>query len=508
MKPVTNEAMLITYADSLGGDLRQLEQLLDGELAGAFGGVHVLPFYPSSGDRGFAVVHYDTVDPRLGTWDDVARLAEKYTVMADFMINHVSIRSAEFQDYLAHGDSSPHRDMFIRWDEFWPGGSPTAEDLETLYSRREGGPVRTFTLADGTDVQLWSTFFAEQVDVDPFADATQAYYRRTLGRLAQLVPIIRFDALAYASKRPGTSCFFVEPEVWQVLEIGREPLREAGTQVLPEVHERYELQLAMAERGLWVYDFALPMLTLHALMTGRTDRLAHWLGICPRTQFTTLDTHDGIGVVDVAGLLSDDEVDLVSERVSAVIADSRHLVTGREPVIRRGSGQPRRYQLMCSFHAALGSDDDAYLLARVLQLFVPGIPQVYYVGALFGGNDLEALAAVGDPRAINRHDYTADEVRERVAHPHVALFLDVLRWRNTCTAFDGDLTVTESSDDGVPGRLLLRWTNGGLAAELRADLAARTWTITATTPDQDDDEAPVALFRSLRPSTEDRGAGG
>ncbi|MGQ7297887.1 sucrose phosphorylase [Quadrisphaera sp. KR29] len=492
MKPVTNEAMLITYADSLGGDLRQLQQLLDGELAGAFGGVHVLPFYPSSGDRGFAVVHYDTVDPRFGTWDDVERLAERYTLMADFMINHVSIRSAEFQDYLAHGDASPYRGMFIRWDEFWPDGAPTPDDLETLYSRREGGPVRTFTRADGTEVQLWSTFFAEQVDVDPFHPATQEYYRRTLGRLAQLVPIVRFDAVAYAFKRPGTSCFFVEPEIWQVFEIGTEPLRAQGTQVLPEVHERYEIQLAMAERGLWVYDFALPMLTLHALMTGRTDRLAHWLRICPRTQFTTLDTHDGIGVVDVAGLLSEDEVDLVSERVSAVIADSRHLVQGREPVVRRDGQKARRYQLMCTFHDALG-DDDAHLLARVLQLFVPGIPQVYYVGALFGGNDLEALAAVGDPRAINRHDYTADEVRERVAHPHVALFLDVLRWRNQSPVFDGEPTVTET---GEPGGLVLRWTSGEEAAELRADLVGLTFEVV----EERDGGERVTVFRSLRPA--------
>ncbi|MBC3760839.1 sucrose phosphorylase [Quadrisphaera oryzae] len=496
MKPVTNEAMLITYADSLGGDLAQLQQLLDHELSGAFGGVHVLPFYPSSGDRGFAVVHYDTVDPRFGTWDDIERLAEHHTVMVDFMINHVSVRSAEFRDYLARGDASPYREMFIRWDEFWPGGAPTPEDLETLYSRREGGPVRTYTRADGTDVQLWSTFFAEQVDVDPFAAATQEHYRRTLGRLAQLVPIVRFDAFAYASKRPGTSCFFVEPEVWQVLDIGMEPLRAAGTQMLPEVHERYEIQLAMAERGLWVYDFALPMLTLHALMTGRTDRLRHWLEICPRRQFTTLDTHDGIGVVDVAGLLSEDEVDLVSERVSAVIADSRHLVTGREPVIRRDGQKARRYQLMCTFHDAL-SDDDAHLLARVLQLFVPGIPQVYYVGALFGGNDLEALEAVGDPRAINRHDYTVEEVRERVTDPHVALLLDVLRWRNRCAAFDGDLTVTETDR---PGELLLRWTAPGSSAQLRADLREHTWQVTETADQEDDDDAvPTAVFRSLRP---------
>ncbi|MEV4687049.1 sucrose phosphorylase [Microbacterium sp. LWH3-1.2] len=480
MKPISNQPMLISYADSLGGDLARLEAVMDREFAGAFGGVHVLPFFRSSGDRGFAVIDYDEVDPAFGDWDDLRRIAEKYYVMADFMINHVSIRSAEFRDYMERGEDSPYREMFVHWDEFWPAGEPTEEEMAMLYRRKAQGPYKMFTRADGTEVRLWNTFFDEQVDIDPRSEATQEYFRRNLGRLADLVPLIRFDAFAYATKRPGTSCFFVEPDVWEVLDIGMEPLRERGTQMLPEIHENYRVQLAMAARGHWVYDFALPMLMLHALMSGRTDRLRHWIEICPRKQFTTLDTHDGIGVVDVAGLLSDDEIDLVSDRVNAKIADSRQFVKAPPGMVKRGAEKARQYQLMSSFYSALDEDDDAYLLARVLQLFVPGIPQVYYVGLLFGENDVDALKASGDPRGINRHDYTTAEIVERVRRPYVAQLLDILRFRSEHAAFDGELRLEGSSDDGA---LILTWVNGEHEAALHADVARHEFQIIATNVD-------------------------
>ncbi|WP_058749378.1 sucrose phosphorylase [Curtobacterium oceanosedimentum] len=477
MKRIENKPMLITYADGLGGDLLTLRKVLDDELRGAFGGVHVLPFYRSSGDRGFAVIDYDDVDPAFGTWDDIDALADRYFVMADFMVNHVSIRSQEFQDYVARGDASPYRDMFIHWSEFWEHGEPTQEEMAALYRRKPGGPVKTFTLADGSAVQLWNTFFDEQVDIDPRNAATRAYYDRNLGRLADHVPLIRFDAFAYATKKAGTSSFFVEPDVWEVLDIAMKPLEVRGTEMLPEIHEHYSVQMKMADRGHWVYDFALPMLMLHAVMTGRTDRLHHWMTICPRKQFTTLDTHDGIGVVDVADLLSEDEIEFVSDRVNAVIADSRHLVQGAPSAVRRDGQKAKPYQLMSSYFSALGGDSQAYLLARVVQLFAPGIPQVWSVGLLFGANDVEALAASGDPRAINRHDYSREEIAKRITDPDVAQYLEVLRYRNSSAAFAGEVAVKQTPDDHT---LHLSWTGAEIRSDLRADFRSRAWTITET----------------------------
>ena len=486
MKKITNEPMLITYANSLGGDLASLEMVLDQDFAGAFGGVHILPFFPSSGDRGFAVVDYDTVDPAFGDWHNIRRLAENYYLMADFMINHVSIRSREFVDYMQNGDASPYREMFIHWDEFWPGGEPTEEQMAALYRRKAHGPYKEFTRADGTVVKLWNTFFEEQVDIDPWSPQTQAYFERNLGRLAETVPLIRFDAFAYASKRPGTSCFFVEPEVWDVLDIGLQPLESRGVEMLPEIHENYKIQLKMAERGHWVYDFALPMLMLHTVFSADTTRLIEWMRICPRKQFTTLDTHDGIGVVDVVGLLDDAEIDAVSDRVNARIADLRQYVQAPPGMIKRGTEKSRQYQLMTSFHSALEENAAAHLLARITQLFVPGIPQVYYQGALFGENDVEAIKASGEPRSVNRHDYTLAEVREKVQTPEVQRLLEVLRFRKESGAFDGELSIKR----GAASTITITWATAYESATLAADFATLDYTISTSV----DGAAEQALF--------------
>lgn len=144
---------------------------------------------------------------------------------------------------------------------------------------------------------------------------------------------------------------------------------------------------------------------------------------------------------------------------------------------------------MSSFYSALGENDAAYLLARVLQLFVPGIPQVYYVGALFGSNDLEALKADGDPRSANRHDYTETEIAEKVAEPRVQEFLEILRFRARDPRFDGEFSLEEPRD----GLLLLTWSAGGSAVTLRADLAGLSYVIV----ERRESEPPVELFRSI-----------
>ncbi len=480
MKKIENKIMLITYADSMGPDIPALGHVLDTYFPGVFGGVHILPFFPSSGDRGFAVIHYNTVDPAFGTWEDIDRLGEKYYLMADFMLNHVSIRCAEFQDYLQRGDASPYRSMFVHWNEFWPHGEPTPADLDVLYMRKAKGPWKDFTRADGKTVRLWNTFFEEQIDIDPYSPATQAYYDRNLSRLAQHVPLVRFDAFAYASKRPGTSCFFVEPDIWNVLNIAMQPLRRSGTEMLPEIHENYHIQMKMAERGYWVYDFALPMLLLHGLMTGRTDRLIPWLNICPRKQFTTLDTHDGIGVVDVAGLLTDDEIALVQQRVDAITAPARPYLKMPGGMIKTTGKQAQRYQLGCTYYSALGCDDAAYLLARAVQFFTPGIPQVYYVGLLGGENDIEALKQGGEVRSINRHNYTEAEIAQNVRRPMLQRLYALMRFRNTHPSFGGSVQVGPDRGDGT---LHIRWQNGTSHAVLDADFKTKKWTVLYTLPD-------------------------
>ena len=474
MKKIENKCMLITYPNTLGKDLKELDENVSEFFGGAIAGIHILPFFPSSGDRGFAVINYDRVDPAYGSWEDIDVLADKYYLMADFMLNHVSIRSREFMDYMEKGDESEYKDMFIEWEKFWPGGAPTDKEMEVLYKRKMTGPFKEFTRKDGKKVNLWNTFFEEQIDINPYSKATQDYYDRNLKRIASHVPLIRYDAFAYTSKRPGTTCFFVEPDIWNILDISTRVLKETGTQMLPEIHENYKIQQKMADHGYWVYDFALPMLLLHGLKSGRTDRLIHWLNICPRKQFTTLDTHDGIGVGDGAGLLTDEEIDLVRDDVDDIIKDAKKYF--KFPMVIQTDGKKaRQYQLSSTYYSALRENDDAYLLARAVQFFTPGIPQVYYVGMLAGTNDIEALKRGEEPRSINRHTYTRQEICEAVEKPVLKKLYELMQFRNSYGAFDGDIHVGEDKKDG---KLLITWEKASLKTTLSADFKTLSFEIT------------------------------
>ena len=134
---IKNEAMLITYSDSLGKNMKDLKIVLETYFKESIGGVHLLPFFPSTGDRGFAPSDYTTVDPDLGSWEDVDALGEQYYLMFDFMINHISRESKFFQDFKKNHENSPYKDMFIRVHEFFPPGRPTQEDIDLIYKRKD-----------------------------------------------------------------------------------------------------------------------------------------------------------------------------------------------------------------------------------------------------------------------------------------------------------------------------------------------------------------------------------
>ena len=99
------------------------------------------------------------------------------------------------------------------------------------------------------------------------------------------------------------------------------------------------------------------------------------------------------------------------------------------------------HQLNCTYFSALGADDDRYLAARAIQLFARGVPQIYYVGLLAGTNDTAAVERTGEGRAINRHDYGADEIESALRRPVVGRLLELIRLRNSHPAFDGTLRV-------------------------------------------------------------------
>ncbi|HEX6299745.1 MAG TPA: sucrose phosphorylase [Acidimicrobiia bacterium] len=465
---------LITYPNSLGGGLKSLSDLMQGPLAGLFRGIHILPPFPSSGDRGFSPIRYHAIDPRFGTWDDIERIAASHDVMLDLMVNHISRQSPQFQDFQHRGRESPYADLFITLDKVWPDGDPPATDLAKLFLRKPDSPFSTVTIeATGEQERIWTTFgkedWAEQIDLDITAPATRALITDWLKTLASHgIRIIRLDAVGYVIKKPGTGCFMVEPEVYEFLDWMTSTANSEGLILLPEVHDRYTTHQKLSAHDYWTYDFVLPGLLLHAFETGDIRRLAAHIAGSPHTQFTTLDSHDGIPVrPDLDGILEPGEMRDLARNVVNRGGNVNRILSGTDPA------QVDVHQLNCTYYSAFGEDDERYLAARAIQLFAKGVPQIYYVGLLAGSNDHRAVEKTGEGRAINRHDYTLKEVDSALQQPVVDQLLELIRLRNSHPAFEGEPRIESEGDS----RLRLTWTATRAHCSLDVDVATGRWHI-------------------------------
>lgn len=475
-----NQVQLITYVDRLsGGGLKDLRALLAGPLQGVFGGIHLLPFfYPIDGaDAGFDPVDHTQVDPRLGDWSDIRALTEDLDVMADVIVNHMSADSPQFKDFSARGAASPFNGLFLTLDRVFPGGA-TEAGLLKVYRPRPGLPLTYAMLSNGEKRILWTTFTSQQVDIDVTHAEGKAYLTSILRALAGSgIRMVRLDAVGYAIKKPGDSCFMM-PETFAFIDQFAAEARALGIEVLVEIHAYYRRQIEIAARVDWVYDFALPPLALHALMTGRSDALKAWIAVRPTNALTVLDTHDGIGIIDIGadaadragspGLVPPAELDQLVEWIHANSGGQSRQATGA------AASNLDLYQVNCTFYDALGRDDEAYLAARALQFFLPGVPQVYYVGLLAGANDMALLERSQVGRDINRHHYTPEEVASELQRPVVRRLIDLIRLRNGHPAFQGRFELLP----GASHELNLRWTSeDGQWVVLHLDLRARTHVI-------------------------------
>jgi len=464
-----NQVQLITYPDSLGGNLENLNQVLVNYFSDIFkGGIHILPPFPSSGDRGFAPLTYLEIDPQHGTWEDIKKIGEKHDVLVDLMVNHISKQSPYFQDFLRKGRKSEYADLFITLDKLWEDGKPRQEDIDKMFLRREV-PYSTFTIEEtGEEETVWTTFGktnpSEQIDLDVKSQQVRDLLKEFFENFSNNgVKIVRLDAVGYIIKKLGTSCFFVEPEIYQFLDWIKDLADSLDIELLPEVHSHYSIQYKLAERGFWIYDFILPYTVLDTMINKSSKKLYEYLQNRPEKQFTMLDCHDGIPVKpDMDDLIDTKEarklVDICLERgsnLSLVLSDEHKADDGFDV-----------HQIRCSYYSVLNCDDDAYIAARAIQFFVPGIPQVYYVGLLAGENDVDNVGKTGEGREINRHNFSLEEIESSVQKQVVQRLLNLIRFRNDHPAFNGTFTARDSTEDEVH----LSWKKDELFCELYIDL--------------------------------------
>lgn len=468
---IRNGVQLITYADRLGdGNIESLNSLLDGKLSGLFTGVHILPFYyPYDGeDAGFDPIDHTIVDARLGDWNHIKSIGQSKNIMADLIVNHMSAQSAQFKDVLAHGRDSEFWPLFLTKQDVFTSDdvAETAAQIAKVFRPRPTPFFSDYEIAGKEMVSFWTTFTSNQIDIDVESDLGKAYLSSILTSFTQSnVDLIRLDAAGYAIKRAGSNCFMLE-ETFEFIESLSNRARGMGMQCLVEIHSHYQTQIDIAARCDSVYDFALPPLVLHTLFTKDASALAHWLSISPRNCFTVLDTHDGIGIVDVGasgdkpGLLNSDEINNLVEQIHTNSQGESRKATGA------AANNVDLYQVNCTYYDALGQNDLEYLVARAIQFFSPGIPQVYYGGLLAAANDMSLLARTNVGRDINRPYLSNSDVDKACEKPVVQGLMTLIKLRNDSSAFDGEFSVSYTHH-----QLELTWENGKESAQLTVNFA-------------------------------------
>lgn len=500
-----NGVMLNAYPDSLDTDLAGAVRMLQRpELADVFSLFYVLPtVFNSDLDRGFSVIDYDLNDELVST-DDLSALDRLGILLKfDLVLNHLSVGSPQFQDMIANGDESAFTDFFIDWNKFWAGAGelhedgyvvPSSEHLEKLFMRKPGLPILEVRFPNGSDRFYWNTFYQQvdivdgertylgQMDLNADSEAVWDFYRETLEKLAAFgARILRLDAFAYLHKEIGRTNFFNKPGTWDYLDRLRTIAEDCGLILLPEIHAEYGTAIyeELSDKGYPVYDFFFPGLLIDAIDSGDNTSLLRWVHEIVERDIKTvnmLGCHDGVPVIDlrggageVTGLLPDTEIEAIIDRLLERGGRVKNLYGPDGSKISY-------YQVNATFFSALGESEDRLRLARAIQLFMPGTPQVWYLDLFAGINDNEAAdrGGSGGHKEINRTNLTAADIEAGLTRPVVLDQLAMMRLRNTSPAFDGALEIGETAAD----RLTLRWRNDAVVATLDANLSNGSFEIT------------------------------
>jgi sucrose phosphorylase len=437
------DVTLITYGDTLRHEseapLMTLHHFVSQWLKGTISTVHILPFYPYSSDDGFSVIDYYAVDPGLGTWEDVARLGGDFRLMFDAVINHMSAQSDWFKGFLA--DAPEYHGLFMT--------ALSDQDLSRVTRPRTSPLLTPFVRSNRETVHVWTTFSDDQVDLDyRNPDTLLRIVDVLLFYVRQGARAIRLDAIAYAWKEVGTNCIHLAP-THALIQL----LRAALDQAAPHVILITETNVPHAENVSYfgdgydeaqmVYNFTLPPLLFHTMLSGNARQLSEWANtlITPsdRTAFFNFTaSHDGIGVRPVEGILPPAEL---SRMINAV--EERG---GRVSYKANPDGSRSPYELNITYVDALSSPTlprdlqvKCFLCSQAVTLALAGVPAIYIHSLIGSRNDVEGMRQTGHNRRINRAKLDIEKIeaeledsssfRAAVFHPYLHLIRTRIRQR-------------------------------------------------------------------------------
>ncbi len=538
---MSNGPMLNAYPDSMGGTLDDIVKVLKkDELKDVFESFYILPsIFNTDLDRGFSVIDYG-INEELGSRQAIEDIkGMDIDLKLDFILNHASVLSKEFQDIIKNGDDSKYRDFFIDWNKFWEGCGemtdagyiqPDEKYIKDMFFRKPGLPILMVRFPDGRNVPYWNTFYQEvryktleaedlmeamdiqyvaasrladcvnsqiaegvsvadlkldkydkyrsqvvellessrrylgQMDLNIKSPLVWEFYENTLKTLSSYgAKIVRLDAFAYAPKEPGEKNFMNDPGTWDLLQKVKELADKNQVALLPEIHASYgeKVYELVANKGYMTYDFFLPGLLIYAIEKHDAAVLVNWAKEIVEKNIRVvnmLGCHDGIPLLDLKGLLPEEEIQSMIDTLVA-----------RGGFVKDLHGAKNMYyQVNATYYSALGEDDKKMLFARAIQMFMPGKPQVWYLDLFAGKNDHEAVAraGAGGHKEINRTNLSMEQIESQLQKDVVKKQIELLQLRKTHPAFGFDSQLSINTEGSV---VTFTWTKGNDTISLKAD---------------------------------------
>ncbi len=421
------DVILITYGDLIRSEgekpLQTMKELATKYLEGVFNTIHILPFFPYSSDRGFAVMDFEEVDPRLGNWDDILELKSEFKLMFDGVFNHVSSKSKWFQEFL--NQNPEYIDFFT---VFSTKSEISPDYLKIIVRPRTSELLSSFYTLNGKRL-VWTTFSPDQIDLNyhnphvllKMIEILLTYVRRG-------ADIIRMDAVTYLWEELGTSCVHLS-QTHTIIKLFRTILNAVAPHValITETNVPHTDNIRYFGNGYdeaqMVYNFALPPLVLHAFQNENAERLTEWAATLKpfseqATFFNFLDSHDGIGVMAVKGILSAEEIEMMALRV---LEHGGYISYKAD-----GDGKVSPYEFNITWFSAINNEDaeepveiqvKRYIASRATALVLMGVPGIYLHGLLGSKNDAELVIEEGQTRSINRKNLNKLELFKSLYNP-------------------------------------------------------------------------------------------
>ncbi|MEM8500830.1 MAG: sugar phosphorylase [Pseudomonadota bacterium] len=414
------DVYLISYADTVvtkaEKPLVTLKRFIDRNFRSFISSVHILPFFPYSSDDCFAVIDYSSVNESHGNWAQISAIAEDYDLMSDLVINHCSARSLWFQNFIKGAE--PGRNYFFT--------AEPSEDLSAVIRPRSSELLRETHTNEGAK-HVWCTFSHDQVDFDFRNPEVLIEFARIIRQYLDAgVRVFRLDAIAFAWKEAGSNCLNL-PQTHEIVRLLRTLVEFADPNaiVLTETNIPNKENLdyfGNANEAHWVYNFALPPLLVHALLSGNCKNLKQWLMSMPPAQngtayFNFIASHDGIGLRPIEGIL--DETELTT--LIAAITEFGGRISWRTGA----DSSTKPYEMNVSLFDALsgtlaGRDEHGlkrFICAHVIMFGLEGIPAVYFHSLVGTPNDHKRVEHSGHNRAINRHQWDEADLNSRLEDP-------------------------------------------------------------------------------------------